>query len=120
MPSGTRAKCREVAAAYGANHFLSYRDGDLAEQILAQTQGRGVDKVCIAGGGADTFDAAIRMVKPGGIVASVNYLGEGDFVNIPRAGMGLRHGAQADPRRADARRATPRGAPRRDGRDWAH
>lgn len=90
---GTRAKCREVAAAYGANHFLSYRDGDLAEQILAQTQGRGVDKVCIAGGGADTFDAAIRMVKPGGIVASVNYLGEGDFVNIPRAdwGCGMAH-----------------------------
>lgn len=23
---GTRAKCREVAAAYGANHFLSYRE----------------------------------------------------------------------------------------------
>ena len=90
---GTRAKCREVAAAYGANHFLSYRDGDLAEQILAQTQGHGVDKVCIAGGGADTFDAAIRMVKPGGIVASVNYLGEGDFVNIPRAewGCGMAH-----------------------------
>ena len=36
---GTRAKCREVAAAYGANHFLSYRDGDLAEQILAQKNG---------------------------------------------------------------------------------
>lgn len=33
------------------------------------------------------------MVKPGGIVASVNYLGEGDFVNIPRAewGCGMAH-----------------------------
>ena len=90
---GTRQVCRDAARVYGANHFLSYRDGDLAEQILAATNGRGVDKVCIAGGGVDTFDAAVRMVKPGGIVASVNYLGEGEFVKLPRAawGCGMAH-----------------------------
>ena len=90
---GTRKKCREVAAAYGANHFLSYRDGDLAEQIMDLTGGRGVDKVCIAGGSVDTFDEAIRMVKPGGIVSCVNYLGEGDYIRIPRAewGCGMAH-----------------------------
>lgn len=90
---GTRSKCREVAAAYGANHFLSYRDGDLAQQILDMTNGCGVDKVCIAGGDVDTFGDAIRMLKPGGIAASVNYLGEGDFVRIPRGawGCGMAH-----------------------------
>ena len=33
------------------------------------------------------------MVKPGGIIANVNYLGEGDFVKIPRAewGCGMAH-----------------------------
>ncbi len=90
---GTRQICRDAARAYGANHFLSYRDGSLADQILSMTNGRGVDKVCIAGGGVDTFAEAVRMVKPGGIVASVNYLGEGDFVKLPRAewGCGMAH-----------------------------
>ena len=74
-------------------HFLSYKDGDLAGQILERTHGKGVDKVVVAGGNADTFDAAIRMVKPGGIIANVNYLGEGDFVKIPRTewGCGMAH-----------------------------
>jgi len=33
------------------------------------------------------------MVKPGGIVANVNYLGSGDFVKIPRVawGCGMAH-----------------------------
>ena len=83
----------DVAAKYGATDFLSYKNGDLAAQILERTHGKGVDKVVVAGGNADTFDAAIRMVKPGGIIANVNYLGEGDFVKIPRAewGCGMAH-----------------------------
>ena len=90
---GTRKNCMDVAAKYGATDFLSYKNGDLAAQILERTHGRGVDKVVVAGGNADTFDAAIRMVKPGGIIANVNYLGEGDFVKIPRAewGCGMAH-----------------------------
>ncbi len=90
---GTRKNCMDVAAKYGATDFLSYKNGDLAAQILERTHGKGVDKVVVAGGTADTFDAAIRMVKPGGIIANVNYLGEGDFVKIPRAewGCGMAH-----------------------------
>ena len=90
---GTRKNCMDVAAKYGATDFLSYKNGDLAAQILERTHGKGVDKVVVAGGNADTFDAAIRMVKPGGIIANVNYLGEGDFVKIPRAewGCGMAH-----------------------------
>ena len=47
----------------------------------------------MAGGTTDTFDAAIRMVKPGGIIANVNYLGSGDYVKLPRAewGCGMAH-----------------------------
>ena len=76
------------------DRFSELQNGDLAEQILERTHGKGVDKVVVAGGNADTFDAAIRMVKPGGIIANVNYLGEGDFVKIPRAlngGCGMAH-----------------------------
>lgn len=90
---GTRKVCMDAAKQYGATDFLSYKNGDLAEQILDRTKGKGVDKVVVAGGNADTFDAAIRMLKPGGIVANVNYLGSGDYVKLPRVewGCGMAH-----------------------------
>lgn len=90
---GTRQVCREAASAYGATDFLSYKDGSLSTQILDRTHGAGVDKVIVAGGGADTFLDAVRMVKPGGIIANVNYLGAGEFIKIPRDawGCGMAH-----------------------------
>ena len=35
----------------------------------------------------------VRVVKPGGHIGSVNYLGEGDYVKIPRVewGVGMGH-----------------------------
>ena len=82
-----------MAKSYGATDIISYRDGSLAEQILALTNGEGVDKVIIAGGTVDTFDDAIQMLKPGGIIGNVNYLGSGDSVKIPRIewGVGMGH-----------------------------
>ncbi|MDN5276353.1 MAG: isopropanol dehydrogenase, partial [Clostridiales bacterium] len=42
------------------------------------TDNRGVDCVIVAGGGVETMDQAIRMVRPGGTVANINYFGYGD------------------------------------------
>ena len=52
-----------------------------------------MDKVIIAGGNNDTFDQAVRMVRPGGTISNVNYLGEGEYVKIPRVewGVGMGH-----------------------------
>ena len=63
------------------------------EQILDKTHGKGVDRIIIAGGDNDTFDQAVRMLKPGGKIGNVNYLGEGDYVKIPRTpwGCGMGH-----------------------------
>lgn len=57
------------------------------------TNGKGVDKVILAGGGVETFKTAVRVVKPGGIVANINYLGSGDYIEIPRLdwGVGMGH-----------------------------
>lgn len=85
---GTRQNCIDAAKGYGATDIISYKDGDLADQILERTNGRGVDKVIVAGGNEATFDEAVRMVKPGGIVSNVNYLGDEDYINIPRLGWG--------------------------------
>ena len=89
---GTRQLCRDVAAGYGATEFIGYKDGSISEQVLKLTNGKGVDKVIIAGGTVDTFYEAVKSLKPGGRIGSVNYLGAGDYIKIPRvewgAGMG--------------------------------
>ena len=90
---GSRPNCVEAAKAYGATDIINYREGDIVEQILEKTGGKGVDKVIIAGGDNDTFIQAVTMLRPGGRIGNVNYLGEGDFVRIPRGewGCGMGH-----------------------------
>ncbi len=90
---GTREKCIDAAKFYGASEIISYKNGDIADQILDKTDGKGVDRVIIAGGDVDTFAQAVRMLRPGGAIGNVNYLGEGDFIKIPRVdwGVGMGH-----------------------------
>ena len=53
----------------------------------------GVDRICIAGGTVKTFEPAVKCLKPGSKIGNVNYLGSGDYVNIPRVewGVGMGH-----------------------------
>ena len=90
---GTRPVCVEAAKAYGATDFISYKDGPIDEQVLAMTNGKGVDKAIIAGGDVDTFATVIKCLKPGGKIGNVNYLGSGDTISIPRVewGVGMGH-----------------------------
>ena len=50
----------------------------------------------------DTFIQAVTMLRPGGVIGNVNYLGEGDYIRIPRSRMGAGM-AQDHRRRPDAR-----------------
>ena len=90
---GSRPNCVQAAKDFGATEVINYKDGDIVEQVLERTKGYGVDCVVIAGGDIDTFDQAVRMVKPAGRISNVNYLGEGDYIKIPRAewGVGMGH-----------------------------
>ncbi len=92
---GTRPNCREVAKLYGATEFISYKEGPIDEQVLAMTNGKGVDKAIIAGGSVETFEPVIKCLKAGGKIGNVNYLGSGTYINIPRAewGVGMGHKA---------------------------
>jgi len=89
---GSRKNCADLALEFGATKIVNYREGDIVEQILDLNHGE-VDKVIVAGGNNDTFDQAIRMLKPGGTIGNVNYLGDGDYVKIPRVewGCGMGH-----------------------------
>lgn len=89
---GSRPVCVEAAKFYGANDIVNYKNGDIVEQVMELTSGKGVDRVIMAGGGTNTLGQAIRMVKPGGIVSNVNYHGSGNL-EIPRVewGCGMAH-----------------------------
>lgn len=90
---GSRPNCVELAKEFGATDVINYYDGDIADQIIKK-HGY-VDRVIIAGGTVDTFAQAIRMLKPAGKIGNVNYLGEGDYIKIPRTawGFGMSHKA---------------------------
>ena len=90
---GSRPRCVEAAKSYGATDIINYRDGDIVSQINELTNKAGVDKVIVAGGDNDTFIDAVKICRPGGIIGNVNYLGNGDFVRIPRVewGCGMGH-----------------------------
>lgn len=90
---GTRQVCRDAAKGYGATDFIGYKEGSIDEQVLKLTNGQGVDKAIIAGGGVETFEPVIKCLKPGGRIGNVNYLGSGEYINIPRVewGVGMGH-----------------------------
>ena len=92
---GTRPACIEVAKKYGATDFVSYKNGSIEDQVLALTDGKGVDRVVIAGGEVDTFASAVKCMKPGAKIGNVNYLGKGESIGIPRIqwGVGMGHKA---------------------------
>lgn len=90
---GSRENCAAVAKEYGATDIINYREGDIVEQVMEKTHGKGVDKVIIAGGTVDTMIQAITILKPGGRIGNVNYFGSGDYIKVPRVewGSGMSH-----------------------------
>ena len=86
---GTRSTCVKLAREYGATDIVSYKEGDIVEQVLALTDGRGVDSTIIAGGSDEVFGQAIAMTCFGkGTISNVNYFGKADCLEIPKLALG--------------------------------
>ncbi len=47
---GSRPICVETAKFYGATDIVNYKNGDIVKQIMNLTNGKGVDRVIMAGG----------------------------------------------------------------------
>ncbi|MDS0528583.1 NAD(P)-dependent alcohol dehydrogenase [Clostridium sp. SHJSY1] len=90
---GSRPVCVKTAKFYGATDIVNYKDGDIVKQIMNLTENKGVDRVIMAGGGAETLAQAVSLVKPGGIISNINYHGNGENLPIPRIewGCGMAH-----------------------------
>ena len=61
----------EVARRFGANITLNINDGDTVPEIKRLTEGRGVDVAIEALGRQETFENALRSVRPGGTLSSL-------------------------------------------------
>jgi threonine dehydrogenase-like Zn-dependent dehydrogenase len=90
---GSRPNCQEAAKKYGATDLINYKHGDIVQQIQEANNKKPVDKVIIAGGDLDAFGQALKIVRPGGIISNINYLGSGDYIKISRLdwGVGMGH-----------------------------
>jgi threonine dehydrogenase-like Zn-dependent dehydrogenase len=60
-----------VARRFGANITLNPRDGDPVAEIKRLTEGRGVDVAIEALGRQETFENALRSIRPGGTLSSL-------------------------------------------------
>ena len=81
---------QELARAFGADEIVDYTQGDSVEQILELTGGEGVDGAIEAFGFPQTWDAAIRVTKPGGRVANIGYHGENpEPLEVPLEPFGM-------------------------------
>jgi threonine dehydrogenase-like Zn-dependent dehydrogenase len=61
----------EVARRFGANVVLNPTRMDVVSEIKKMTDGRGVDVAIEALGRQETFENALRSIRPGGILSSL-------------------------------------------------
>ena len=60
-----------MAKRLGADVLIDFKEGSPVEQILQATDGRGVDAAIEALGIQATFEAALRVLRPGGTLSSL-------------------------------------------------
>ena len=61
----------DMAKRLGADHVVDFRATDAVEEIMRLTEGRGVDVAIEALGAQSTFEAALRVLRPGGTLSSL-------------------------------------------------
>ncbi len=61
----------EMSRALGADHCIDFKSVDPVAEIMRLTDGRGVDVAIEALGTQGTFEAALRVLRPGGTLSSL-------------------------------------------------
>jgi threonine dehydrogenase-like Zn-dependent dehydrogenase len=60
-----------IAVQLGADHIVDFRKVNVVDEIMKVTEGRGVDVAIEALGTQATFEAALRVIRPGGTLSSL-------------------------------------------------
>lgn len=87
---GSRSAGVAAARGYGAVEVLDHHDEMPIDQKVKQLVGpRGVDRVCVCGGGGAALSTAVRSVRPGGGIGSVISLAIDEAVSFTGLELGL-------------------------------
>ncbi len=82
-------KRQELARHYGADAVVDPTQGDVVENVLRLTAGAGVDSAIECLGSQATFEACVKVTRPGGTISVAGYFGHGDSIEIPRLSWGV-------------------------------
>ncbi len=80
---------KELAGYFGADVVVDFQQEDPVQAILKLTDGQGVDSSIEALGSQATFEACIKVTRPGGTISNVGYHGHGEYLQIPRIEWGV-------------------------------
>jgi threonine dehydrogenase-like Zn-dependent dehydrogenase len=80
---------KHLSEQFGADVVVDFRERDPVKAILDMTNGQGVDASIESLGAQETFEACVKVTKPGGTISVTGYFGEGDYVKIPRHEWGV-------------------------------
>jgi len=83
---------QRIAKRFGADVIVDFTGADPVEQILELTDGQGVDAAIEAFGFPQTFEAAVRVTRPGGRISNIGYHGENPnplAIPLEPFGMGM-------------------------------
>lgn len=77
-----------LAKRFGADVVIDPTSEDVVARIMELT-GEGVDGAIEALGRQSTFEACIKVTRPGGVISNIGYHGDGGTLNIPLAEFGM-------------------------------
>lgn len=79
----------DVAKRLGADHIVDFRKVDPVEAIMELTRGRGVDVAIEALGTQATFEAALKVLRPGGTLSSLGVYSKDLHIPLSAFAAGL-------------------------------
>ncbi len=79
----------EMARKMGADHVIDFSKVDPVDEISRITEGRGVDVAIEALGKKQTFEAALRVLRPGGTLSSLGVYSEDLTIPLDAFSAGL-------------------------------
>lgn len=79
----------EIAKKLGADVTLNFRNCDVVDEVMKLTGGRGVDSSIEALGTQQTFESALRVLKPGGTLSSLGVYSQDLTIPVSAFAAGL-------------------------------
>lgn len=85
----TLAERLAMARRLGVDHTIDFKKFDPVEEIMRITEGRGVDVAIEALGSQATFEACLRVLRPGGTLSSLGVYSSDLTIPLPALAAGL-------------------------------